>query len=154
MPLCWRPRQQGKVLIHPRSLFTGSLEMWGGATFDVALRFLHECPWCVCLFVCVHAYECMLRVYVCARVHILHPWMHVPVKEPLSSLSLSSLAYLPALLSKLAGTTFPIDTPPSLPAHCLPAAAPACVDLTPLPHQFCNPPHHLTLLTPPPQEAP
>jgi pyruvate carboxylase len=23
----------------------GSLEMWGGATFDVALRFLHECPW-------------------------------------------------------------------------------------------------------------
>jgi pyruvate carboxylase len=27
---------------HPQ-LF--SLEMWGGATFDVALRFLHECPW-------------------------------------------------------------------------------------------------------------
>ena len=23
----------------------GSLEMWGGATFDVAMRFLHECPW-------------------------------------------------------------------------------------------------------------
>ncbi len=23
----------------------GSIEMWGGATFDVALRFLHECPW-------------------------------------------------------------------------------------------------------------
>src|SRR5690606_28259364 len=22
-----------------------SLEMWGGATFDVALRFLRECPW-------------------------------------------------------------------------------------------------------------
>ena len=22
-----------------------SMEMWGGATFDVALRFLHECPW-------------------------------------------------------------------------------------------------------------
>ena len=22
-----------------------SLEMWGGATFDVALRFLHEDPW-------------------------------------------------------------------------------------------------------------
>jgi len=22
-----------------------SLEMWGGATFDVALRFLHENPW-------------------------------------------------------------------------------------------------------------
>jgi len=21
------------------------LENWGGATFDVALRFLHECPW-------------------------------------------------------------------------------------------------------------
>ncbi|KAG8240107.1 hypothetical protein J437_LFUL019709 [Ladona fulva] len=22
-----------------------SVENWGGATFDVALRFLHECPW-------------------------------------------------------------------------------------------------------------
>jgi pyruvate carboxylase len=22
-----------------------SLEVWGGATFDVAMRFLHECPW-------------------------------------------------------------------------------------------------------------
>jgi pyruvate carboxylase len=22
-----------------------SVEMWGGATFDVAMRFLHECPW-------------------------------------------------------------------------------------------------------------
>ena len=22
-----------------------SIEMWGGATFDVAMRFLHECPW-------------------------------------------------------------------------------------------------------------
>jgi pyruvate carboxylase len=22
-----------------------SLEMWGGATFDVAYRFLHESPW-------------------------------------------------------------------------------------------------------------
>lgn len=21
------------------------LENWGGATFDVAMRFLHECPW-------------------------------------------------------------------------------------------------------------
>jgi hypothetical protein len=21
------------------------MEMWGGATFDVAMRFLHECPW-------------------------------------------------------------------------------------------------------------
>lgn len=21
------------------------MENWGGATFDVALRFLHECPW-------------------------------------------------------------------------------------------------------------
>ncbi|MBC7923298.1 MAG: pyruvate carboxylase subunit B, partial [Ferruginibacter sp.] len=27
---------------HPQ---TFSLEVWGGATFDVALRFLHECPW-------------------------------------------------------------------------------------------------------------
>ena len=27
---------------HPQ-LF--SLEMWGGATFDVSMRFLHECPW-------------------------------------------------------------------------------------------------------------
>jgi pyruvate carboxylase len=23
----------------------GSLECWGGATFDVSLRFLRECPW-------------------------------------------------------------------------------------------------------------
>ncbi len=22
-----------------------SLENWGGATFDVSMRFLHECPW-------------------------------------------------------------------------------------------------------------
>jgi pyruvate carboxylase len=28
---------------HARGLF--SMEMWGGATFDVALRFLKECPW-------------------------------------------------------------------------------------------------------------
>lgn len=29
--------------IHQPHLF--SMEVWGGATFDVALRFLHECPW-------------------------------------------------------------------------------------------------------------
>ncbi|HNQ62294.1 MAG TPA: pyruvate carboxylase [Bacteroidia bacterium] len=28
--------------LHPQ---TFSMEVWGGATFDVALRFLHECPW-------------------------------------------------------------------------------------------------------------
>jgi pyruvate carboxylase len=28
---------------HGHDLF--SMEVWGGATFDVALRFLHECPW-------------------------------------------------------------------------------------------------------------
>ncbi len=28
---------------HGHQIF--SMEMWGGATFDVALRFLHECPW-------------------------------------------------------------------------------------------------------------
>lgn len=28
---------------HGHQLF--SMEVWGGATFDVALRFLHECPW-------------------------------------------------------------------------------------------------------------
>ena len=28
---------------HGHKLF--SMEVWGGATFDVALRFLHECPW-------------------------------------------------------------------------------------------------------------
>ena len=27
---------------HPQMF---SMEVWGGATFDVALRFLHECPW-------------------------------------------------------------------------------------------------------------
>ncbi|MFM2269640.1 MAG: hypothetical protein RL757_3081 [Bacteroidota bacterium] len=31
------------ALSHGNDLF--SLEMWGGATFDVALRFLKECPW-------------------------------------------------------------------------------------------------------------
>ncbi len=30
-------------LAHGHQLF--SMEVWGGATFDVALRFLHECPW-------------------------------------------------------------------------------------------------------------
>lgn len=29
--------------IHHPQVF--SMEVWGGATFDVALRFLHECPW-------------------------------------------------------------------------------------------------------------
>jgi len=33
---------EGFAKAHPQ-LF--SMEMWGGATFDVALRFLHECPW-------------------------------------------------------------------------------------------------------------
>ena len=33
---------EGFAKAHPQ-LF--SLKMWGGATFDVALRFLHECPW-------------------------------------------------------------------------------------------------------------
>ncbi len=33
---------EGLAKNHPQ-LF--SLEMWGGATFDVAMRFLHECPW-------------------------------------------------------------------------------------------------------------
>ncbi|HPE61626.1 MAG TPA: pyruvate carboxylase [Thiolinea sp.] len=33
---------EGLARNHPQ-LF--SLEMWGGATFDVAMRFLHECPW-------------------------------------------------------------------------------------------------------------
>jgi pyruvate carboxylase len=33
---------EGFAKAHPQ-LF--SMEMWGGATFDVAMRFLHECPW-------------------------------------------------------------------------------------------------------------
>lgn len=33
---------EGFAKVHPQ-LF--SMEVWGGATFDVALRFLHECPW-------------------------------------------------------------------------------------------------------------
>ncbi len=33
---------EGFAKNHPQ---TFSLEMWGGATFDVAMRFLHECPW-------------------------------------------------------------------------------------------------------------
>ena len=31
------------VAHHLNSMY--SLENWGGATFDVAMRFLHECPW-------------------------------------------------------------------------------------------------------------
>lgn len=33
---------EGFARNHPQMF---SLEMWGGATFDVAMRFLHECPW-------------------------------------------------------------------------------------------------------------
>ena len=33
---------EGFAYHHPQ---TFSMEVWGGATFDVALRFLHECPW-------------------------------------------------------------------------------------------------------------
>jgi len=33
---------EGFAKNHPQIF---SLEMWGGATFDVAMRFLHECPW-------------------------------------------------------------------------------------------------------------
>ncbi|XP_015437591.1 PREDICTED: pyruvate carboxylase, mitochondrial, partial [Dufourea novaeangliae] len=47
--LATRVRSHDLLLISPfvaqqfNSLY--SLENWGGATFDVALRFLHECPW-------------------------------------------------------------------------------------------------------------
>ncbi len=47
--LATRVRTKDLVEIAPATarLMPGlfSLEMWGGATFDVALRFLHECPW-------------------------------------------------------------------------------------------------------------
>ncbi len=47
--LATRVRTRDLVEIAPATahLMPGlfSLEMWGGATFDVALRFLHECPW-------------------------------------------------------------------------------------------------------------
>ena len=33
---------EGYARNHPQIF---SVEMWGGATFDVAMRFLHECPW-------------------------------------------------------------------------------------------------------------
>jgi pyruvate carboxylase len=33
---------EGYARNHPQIF---SMEMWGGATFDVAMRFLHECPW-------------------------------------------------------------------------------------------------------------
>lgn len=47
--LATRVRTRDMALISPfvaskmNSLF--SMEMWGGATFDVSMRFLHECPW-------------------------------------------------------------------------------------------------------------
>ena len=31
-----------------------SLENWGGATFDVSLRFLHECPWWVSRLILIY----------------------------------------------------------------------------------------------------
>lgn len=42
-----RTRDLAKIAIHTSHAFKSaySLESWGGATFDVALRFLHECPW-------------------------------------------------------------------------------------------------------------
>jgi pyruvate carboxylase len=47
--LMTRVRTEDLARIAPTTahLFAGmfSLEMWGGATFDVALRFLRECPW-------------------------------------------------------------------------------------------------------------
>jgi pyruvate carboxylase len=47
--LATRVRTVDMLRIAPATarLFAGvfSLEMWGGATFDVALRFLRECPW-------------------------------------------------------------------------------------------------------------
>jgi len=36
------PYAEAYSFYHPQ---TFSMEVWGGATFDVALRFLHECPW-------------------------------------------------------------------------------------------------------------
>lgn len=36
------PIAEGLAKNHPQIF---SLELWGGATFDVAMRFLHECPW-------------------------------------------------------------------------------------------------------------
>lgn len=47
--LATRVRTQDLLKISPftanqlNGLF--ALENWGGATFDVAMRFLHECPW-------------------------------------------------------------------------------------------------------------
>ncbi|XP_012257036.2 pyruvate carboxylase, mitochondrial isoform X2 [Athalia rosae] len=47
--LATRIRSHDLLLISPyvANKFSGlyALENWGGATFDVALRFLHECPW-------------------------------------------------------------------------------------------------------------
>ena len=42
-----RTRDLKTIAPHTRQALKNaySLEMWGGATFDVALRFLHECPW-------------------------------------------------------------------------------------------------------------
>ena len=39
-------RPKDKLLTVSRKLHDAfSFECWGGATFDVAYRFLHECPW-------------------------------------------------------------------------------------------------------------
>ncbi|KAL2073977.1 hypothetical protein VTL71DRAFT_7755 [Oculimacula yallundae] len=42
-----RTRDFARIAIHTSHAFNSaySLECWGGATFDVSLRFLYECPW-------------------------------------------------------------------------------------------------------------
>ena len=59
MDTTWRDAHQSALATHMRTrdllasapataealASAYSLEMWGGATFDVSLRFLHECPW-------------------------------------------------------------------------------------------------------------
>lgn len=42
-----RTRDLAKIATHTSHAFSSaySLESWGGATFDVTLRFLYECPW-------------------------------------------------------------------------------------------------------------
>ncbi|CAH0625326.1 unnamed protein product [Chrysodeixis includens] len=47
--LATRVRTQDLMIVAPyvahNFCMLYSMEMWGGATFDVAMRFLHECPW-------------------------------------------------------------------------------------------------------------
>lgn len=59
-----------------------SLECWGGATFDVAMRFLYEDPW-----------ERLVRPYLLYLIKVIHPVVY--------DFSAPSVSWSPTFLSRL-----------------------------------------------------